>query len=230
MLSRTLAPLALVACTSSTPHGPTLAPEVQRGPAADARPARVLVLHAACGSVERKCPKSYIDAVDAIVRGNLEFAGYRVIEAETLFAHTRQRHEEHTTDTTTTDSHTTTHVERTFAPDERITRDAHSTTTRDASVVVLDGSTFYDLAIDERRELLAKVDADGVLSVRIVVGGQMGVWMPNQTVEVMVKLGVNEGDTMAWASRCAASSNQFATVDAALEHAARCAVFGGTGR
>ena len=61
-----------------------------------------------------------------------------------------------------------------------------------------------------------------------MVGGKMGVWVPNQNVEVMVRLGVNRGDEMAWASRCTASSNDFSTVSAALEHAARCAMHGAT--
>jgi hypothetical protein len=96
--------------------------------------------------------------------------------------------------------------------------------------VVLDGPGFEDLSVDERKEVLDKTGADAILSVRIVVGGQIGVWVPNQNVEVMVKLGVNLGDSMAWASRCTASSNEFATVDAALEQAARCAIYGGTGK
>ena len=105
-----------------------------------------------------------------------------------------------------------------------------SVTNTDTSFVVLDGPGFEDLSVDERHAVLDKSGADAVLSVRVVIGGQMGVWEPNQNVEVMVKLGVNRGDAMAWAARCTASSNVFATVDAALENAARCAIYGATGR
>ena len=94
---------------------------------------------------------------------------------------------------------------------------------------MLDGPGFDDLSIDERHEVLAGSGADGVLVVRIVVGGQVGVWVPNQNVEVTVRLGADQGDVMVWAARCTASSNDFSTVDAALENAARCAIHGATG-
>ncbi|MEO8703887.1 MAG: hypothetical protein ABI867_27810 [Kofleriaceae bacterium] len=226
--------VVLVACVApSSP--PVLHPEVQAGPAAAAKPNRVLVLHAACGSVEQRCPRAYIDAVDAIVRGGLEFAGYNLVEGETLRNQTRERHEEHTSETTTTNHASRTHVQRDWAPDDHITSTSQGGSTKETSLVVLDGPGFEDLAVDERRDVLDKAGADAVLSVRIVIGGQIGVWVPNQNVEVMVKLGVNLGadassDAMAWASRCSASSNEFATVDAALEHAARCAIQGGTAR
>jgi hypothetical protein len=67
--------------------------------------------------------------------------------------------------------------------------------------VVLDGSNFDDLSVDEKHQVIDKAGTDSVASVRIVVGGNIGVWVPNQNVEVMVKLGVNRGDEMAWATR-----------------------------
>ena len=66
--------------------------------------------------------------------------------------------------------------------------------------------------------------------VRVVVGGRRGVWAPDQAVEVVVKLAVGGGATMAWAARCTASAREFASVNAALEYAARCAIDGGTRR
>lgn len=203
--------LAVAGCGPMAATPPPLRPEVRHGPAAGARPGRVLVLPAACGAVDQPCPRSYVQTVDAIVRGGLEFAGYSLVESERLRSETRQRHEEHGRTTTSSQS-------------------PPSATTTETSLVVLDGPGFEDLSVDERHAVLEGSGADAVLSVRIVVGGQMGVWVPNQHVEVMVKLGVNHGDAMAWASRCTASSNDFTTVDAALEHAARCAVYGATGR
>ena len=72
---------------------------------------------------------------------------------------------------------------------------------------------------------------DWLVVTRVIVGAQQGLvpTQPYQTVEVMVRLAVNRGDTMAWASRCAATSSDAMTVTTALEQAARCAVFGGTG-
>jgi len=220
----------LTACVPAAQQPPVLHPEVQQGPASSAKPNRVLVLHAACGSVEYKCPREYLDTVDVIVRGGLEFAGLGLVESDTLRNQTRQRHEEHSSTTTTNDSQSTTKVVRPLDFDDSVASNHHSNSTTQTSLVVLDGSGFEDLSVDERRDVLAKSGADAVLSVRIVVGGQIGVWVPNQNVEVMVKLGVNMGDSMAWASRCTASSNDFSTVTAALENAARCAIYGGTGK
>lgn len=216
------------ACAPTTP--PALHPQVQTGPAAGVKPNRILVLQAACGSVDYKCPHEYAETVDAIVRGGLEFAGFGLVESEKLRKETRQRHEEHQTSTTTTESHSATTVERPLDFDDHTNSHHQSTSTTENTLVVLDGPGFEDLSVDERHEVLVKSGADAVLVVRIVVGGQVGIWAPNQNVEVMVKLGVNQGDSMAWAARCTASSNDFSTVNAALENAARCAIYGATGK
>lgn len=220
--------IALTACGAPR-QNMVLTPQVQTGPANGAPAGRVLVLHAACGSLDHPCPQSYIETVDNIVRGGLEFAGYSLVEAETLRNETRSRHEEVTTTTSTESSQTTTDYERGLAPDDRVTSTKNGVSETRTSYVVLDGSGWEDLSVDERHQVLAKSGASSVLSVRIVVGANVGMWTPDQNVEVMVKLGVQQGDAMAWAARCVASSNDFATVNAALEHAARCAIYGGTG-
>ena len=214
----------LAACGGSRPP---LFPEVQPGPAVEARPNRVLVLAASCGSVEYHCPSGFAKSVDGIVRGGLEFAGYNVVDAESLRLQTRQRHVEQNDSSTTTSSHDVTHVEGNIIPiGSTVTSEGSSTTTSSSELTILDGPGFEDLTVDERREVLDKAGSDAIVTVRIVVGGTTGVWRPNQNVEVMLKLGVNQGDSMAWASRCIASSNDFDTVTAALENAARCAVRG----
>lgn len=218
----------LAACVAEkTP--PALYPQVHVGPGARVKPARVLVLTASCGSMESRCPREYIATVDNIVRSSLDFAGYALVDAATLRNQTRQRRESSVEEATDEASTTTTDEQRNFAPDRRtvVSRQAHTETER--SVVELDGPGFDDLTVAERKAVLAEAGADSVLTVRIVVGAQHGVWTPNQSAEVLVKLGVDSGDTMAWASRCSASSNDFATISAALESAARCAVHGGTG-
>lgn len=217
------------ACTAQR-QPPVLHPQVQPGPAANAMPSRILVLPAACGSVEAPCPQSYVTAVDTIVRGGLEFVGHNVVESEALLNQTRQRHEEQDTKTTMESRQSQTDYERALGFDETVTSQSSGTTVETNRRVVLDGPTFEDLSVTERHEVLAKAGADAVVSTRIIVGGQIGVWTPNQNVEVMVKLGVQQGDAMAWASRCLASSNDFSSVDAALEAAARCAIYGATGR
>jgi len=220
--------LALVACAPTPP--PALFPQVQSGPAASVHPNRVLVLQASCGSIEYHCPAEFAKTVDTIVRSGLEFAGYAVVDSESLRKDTRQRHEEHTTADAASSSQTHVDDEHDLNPfDNHTTTTSSSTSHSNSSLVVLDGAGFEDLSVDDRHETLGKSGADAVASVRIVIGGQMGAWTPNQNVEVMVKLGVNQGDSMAWASRCSASSNDFSTVTAALENAARCAMHGATG-
>ncbi len=230
-MSRTAAFLlvSLVGCTSPKP--PVLHPQVQYGPAAQIKPKRVLVLQSMCGSLEARCPKEYEQSVDAIVRSGLEFAGYSIVDSEKLRLAARTRHEEHTSETNTTKTVSETEIVRPLILlDENATTATTTETTKDITYVVLDGSNFEDLSIDEKHQVIDKAGTDSVVSVRIVIGGKIGVWVPNQNVEVMVKLGVNRGDEMAWASRCTASSNDFTTVTAALEQAARCAMHGATAR
>jgi hypothetical protein len=233
-LLRSSLPLAiaagLLAAACAARPAPVLYPEVQRGPAAGASPRKVLVLTASCGSMEYRCPREHTDTVDGIVRNALDLAGYALVAAETLRHHTRQRHETHEHERTTDQASSSSHDERTLAPDRRFHSEQASVTERQSSVVVLDGPGFEDLTVAERRQVIAEAGADAVVTVRVVVGASTGVWSPNQTAEVLVKLALDGGETMAWAARCQASSNDFASVTAALEHATRCAMRGATGR
>lgn len=221
-----LAPLA----DGCSRQPPVLRPEVRYGAGQQIKPARTLVLPASCGSMEARCPREYVDTVDGIVRSSMDFAGYTLISTDELKAETRQRHEEHETETAISDTSASTRVENPFDFDELVENRNHSETTVERSKVVLDGSAFEDLSVSERKAVLAEAGADGVLVVRIVMGAETGVWAPDQTVEVTVKLSVVTGDTMAWAARCSASSNDFSTAAAALENAARCAMDGATSR
>ena len=205
-----------------------LHPEVQRGSAA--QPGKVIVLSAQCGSVERRCPDSYSAAVDEIVRSNLEFGGYALIDPTTLQDGTRDRHEvRESTDVNEKTEAKTSHD--TFGVRTGGTTGSGQTwRVTEKKTVVLDGPTFDDLSIEARRSVIARSGADSILTTRIVVGANAGVWSPDQNVEVQVRLGQGPDDTMLWASRCTASSNDFATVNAALESATRCAMMGATGK
>jgi hypothetical protein len=237
MKTRTWIPLLFAAATlvgaplsSGCGGGGTvvLAPEIQRGPAHGVRPNKVLALSASCGSMELSCPHRYIETVDGIVRSSLDFAGYAVVQPDQLRAETRQRHEVHEREREGSQSSGVVHEERTLGFDRTTTSARESVVEREKSTVVLDGPGFDDLTTNEKRAVLSDAGADAVLAVRVVIGAQHGVWSPDQAVEVMVKLGMDEGRQMAVASRCVASSNDFATVEAALEHATRCAVAGVT--
>jgi hypothetical protein len=216
--------LTAAACAGAPPAPPQ--GEVAWGPARAARPNRILVLSATCGSVEFHCPREYVETVDAIVRSGLEFDGYHLVETRDLLAKTRARQE--TLDTAVSHEHATS----TGVHDGPLVPRAEDTGTVDRSsesehrTVVLDGSVFEDLAVGERKAVLAEAGADGVVTVRLVVGAEMGMWNPDQGIEVLIKLAVADGDVMAWASRCTSRSGAFQTANAALENAARCAVAG----
>lgn len=229
---KTLAPLLLLLAQSCTPTRlPALQPQVNYGPAASVKPKSVLVLQATCGSTDGVCPPHFLATVDTIVMSGLEFAGYAVVDSSKLRLQARKRHEEHGTSTTTTTTKSETEIVRPLVILDQHASSATTTeTTTDVTYVVLDGSNFEDLSVDERHQVIEKSGSDSVATVRIVIGGKVGAWLPNQNVEVMVKLGVRRGDEMAWASRCTASSNDFTTVTAALEHAARCAMHGVTAK
>lgn len=219
---------ALAGCATSTPR--PLVAQVQAGPGNQVRPQKVLALSAACGSAEFRCPREYVATVDAIVRSTMDFAGYQLVSPDTLRTETRDRHETHVREETTEESHARYKNEKPLDFDDTSTVDSKTRTTKTTSVIELDGSGFSDLTVPERRAVLAEAGADAVLTTRVVVGAEVGNWNPDQRVEVMVKLSVDGGETMAWASRCSASSNEFSTVTGALENATRCAIHGATNR
>src|SRR5215468_2176819 len=105
--------IAIAGCAHQSGGEIVLVPDVQRGPANAAPPGRVLALRASCGSVEYRCPQEFGQTVDSIVRGGLEFAGYTVVDDESLRSQTRQRHEEHvvTRSDDTSRSRSDTHVD-----------------------------------------------------------------------------------------------------------------------
>lgn len=213
----------------SGPVTPAMTPQVRHGPGVHVNPHKVLALSATCGSVEFSCPRSYIDTVDSIVRSTMDFAGYNLVLPDQLLNKTIERQENHTNTVVTDSSRTTTVERRAHAFDRSVEQTHQGQTQTTRSEVSLSGSRFQDLSVAERNDVLRRAGADSVLAVRIVVGAQNGVWTPDQSTEVMVKLSVDNGNTLAWASRCHASSNRFSTVNAALEYAARCAIHGGTG-
>jgi hypothetical protein len=225
----TLGALSLAACTP--PPLPVLVPEIHGGPGAAARPEKILVLGASCGSLEYHCPTELTTAADAIVRGGFEFAGFAVVDSDQLRATNRARHEEHRDEEQTTHSLSHTDDEHDLSPFDRHVTSTTSTTARDHSdLVVLDGPSFEDLSVEERRALFARSGADAVAKVRVVIGGTHGtMWSPEQPIETIVTLWVDRGETMAWAARCTTTAGRFQTITSALEHVTRCAIDGVSG-
>lgn len=216
------------ACASKQP-GAVLAPQAMIGPAAGP-PGRVLVLTASCGSLETECRDSWAPAVDAIVTGSLDFHGYNTIDPDALRKDERIRHETvETTDDRTETSSSTESAEAgvigiipvaaigaSASSSVTVTRTRHKT-------VVLEGASFEDLRLEDRAALMAMAGANSVLTTRVIVGADYSAWSHAQVVEVVIKLAAADTGEMRWSTRCAASSDEYASVDAAIEGATRCA-------
>ncbi len=228
MTMRALSVLGFSCLVGCSPQQPALHPEVMAG--TGRATGKVLVLSAQCGSVEQRCPDSYSDAVDEIVRSGLEFNGYPLLDPATLQDTTRSRYEVHEqTDSDNVSksqqSHDTLGLRTGGDKSE-----THIWRVTEKKTVILDGPTFDDLSIEARDSVIARSGAGSIITTRIIVGANVGVWSPDQTVEVQVKLGTGRDNTMVWASRCTSNSNEFSTVSAALESATRCAMMGAVGK
>jgi hypothetical protein len=184
------------ACATSPPSHVTLTPQARIGPAYSAKPARVLLAPPSCGSLEKPCPKELVDSVSTIVTSELELRGHAVTARTELVPAPRERTETH-------DEATRTAKQRSLLFENRY---AERTTRTHVELV---GSTYEDLSPAEKRALMAESGAEGVVTVRLILGAKDGLWTPSQEVEVVVRLGVASADDMAWASRCVARSHEF---------------------
>ena len=229
-----LCAVALAGC-ASTPPMVALTPQAMRGPVNDP-PGKVLVMSATCGSVEQECRDTWAPAVDGLVVSGLEFHGFSTIDPGSL------RKDERTREETTESGATRTTVDSTHhKSDAEIvgiipvagtsSSESHDVTVVESrqKTVVLHGASFEDLRLEDRQRLTTLARAGSVLTTRITVGANYSTWTSAQTVEVMIKLASPKTGEMLWSTRCAASSAQFSSVEAAIENAARCAVSAITG-
>lgn len=220
--------VVVTACATQQP-GAVMAPQAMVGPAAGP-PGRVLVLTANCGGLEAECRDSWGPAVDAIVTGSLDFHGYNTIDPASLRKDERQRQETVTTTDDRTESSSAgsswevgvvaifpvAAMGASSSSSVTVTRTRHKT-------IVLEGATFEDLRLEDRRQLMALAGATSVLTTRVIVGATYNAWTQAQVVEVVIKLAAADTGEMRWSTRCAASSGDYANVDAAIEGATRCA-------
>jgi hypothetical protein len=219
---------AVAAC--GTPAQRPLGAQVAVGPAGGP-PGRVLVMSASCGSMESQCRMGWAQSVDGIVVGGLEFHGYATVDPAAL----RKDEAERTETTITTESReerqsesASTEVGAVFiipvvASGTSASRSLTIKESREKTVVIT-GATLEELALPDRQALMALAGAESVLTTRIIVGANYSNWTRAQIVEVMIKLSDARDGAMRWSARCAASSADFASADAAIEGAARCAV------
>lgn len=201
--------------------------EIVHGPGADApSPTRVLLVPATCGAIDGTCNPSALAAAENLVRGELELAGMSVVPAAELRKETRQRHVEHShLDRASSSSSSSREV---GIIDYRVKRgSSQSREVSDTQTTILDGPGYEDLSVDDRHEVIGKTGANGVVSIRIVVGPVDHSWVGPErdraSVEVMVKLAGDQGDTMRWGSRCTAQIDP-PHVAIAIQEGARCAI------
>lgn len=229
-----LCALVLAGCASAPPQG-ALTPEAMRGPINEP-PGKVLVMSASCGSVEHECRDTWAPAVDALVVSGLEFHGFATIDPASLRKDERKREE-----TTVTGETATAHDASSRESSVEVVgiipiAGTVKTTSRSVTVVEskqktvrLEGASFEDLTLADRQQLTKLAQAGSVLTTRITVGANYSNWATAQQVEVMLKLASPRTGEMLWSTRCTASSAQFASIDLAIENAARCAVSAVTG-
>lgn len=209
---------------------PRLGAEVALG-AANGPPGGVLVFSSGCAGMQARCPSSWSPAVDAIITNGLAFRGYTTIDPSKL------RKDEGTREETTVNKDSTSVVKHDdtiasvgvvlLVPVASYTTSKGTTITINQSTektVVLTGATLEDLALDDRKQLLAQAGAQSLLTTQIVVGANWSVWTTAQSVEVMIKLSDAVDGTMRWSARCSANSGDFPSAAAAIEAAAHCAV------
>jgi len=224
----TIVTIAVAGCGTAAQR--PLGAQTALGPAAG-KPGKILVMAASCGAMESQCQMGWGPTVDSIVVSGLEFRGYATIDPGSLRKDDAQR----TETTLTADSREERHSEST-------TRElgvvgiipvaaAGSSTGKSLTIrqsrektVVITGATLEDLALPDRRALMELAGAESVLTTRIVVGASYSVWTQAQVVEVMVKLSDARDGAMRWSARCASSSADYPSADAAIEGAARCVV------
>jgi hypothetical protein len=162
--------------------------------------------------VDGDCKDGYTAAVDGAIRQELEFAGFSVVDSETLASRAKERRERLWT-------------EETRSAERARVRRTQSTSTE----TVVTGASFIDLPPAEQTALLAEVGAQGVVVARTAIGGWESLSGRKQ-IEVQVTLYVGAAGDMVWASRCTAEAGTPLSPEQAVERGARCAVKGATTR
>jgi hypothetical protein len=203
--------------------------QTMRGPA-DGPSGRVLVITATCGSLESECRTTWAPTVDQIILGALEFRGYDTIDPTTLRKDERSRKENIVEDSSNVE-----HSSEDSAAGVAIIglipiagggKESHHSVTVSHSThktIILEGANFEDLRLEDKKKLMDMAGAQTVATSRVVIGANYGMWTHAQNVEVIVKLADAATGTMRWSTRCTASSTDNATVELAIENAARCA-------
>jgi len=204
--------LALAGCTPMVEPQPPIQ-HMRIGPAGG-RPLRTLVaLPASCGALTyapvdtrdpsspgfelpAECSAAALAAVDVAIRSTLALGGYDVVDSERINLVTAERHEQEQ-------------------------RSAWSAT----RTIDQRGARFEDATPIEQARVLGELHADGVVTIRVWIGAQVG-FAGRRAVVVQVRLLARDG-ALAWARRCEIEvAGVLARDPVAMERAARCAIEG----
>ena len=207
MVSRALlAAVVLFGCTSAELAKPVY--YAHRGPAAQQTVRRVVALPATCGSLSmtaeyvggtptvlsQRCLPSFLPPTDQLIRSQLDFLGFQVIDSEKVNAVTASRR-------------------------EIITRHGLAESTR----VEKHGSLFADATPIEQAAILRELNADAVLNTRILIGSDTGVGK-RRSVVVQVRLRAADDGRLIWVHRCEVEIGGIEMDVDGIQAATRCAM------
>lgn len=199
-----LAPL-LVGCSSAELLRPEL--RVVNGPANARAVKRIVVLPATCADLAGKvatqtgtvdlatgCAENNLAAIDEVIRASLHRQGFELVAEDKLATAIATQPEVHQREENTSGENTQRR------------------------------SLFEYATPVEQLAILHKVDADALLTTRVLVGATSGL-AGRRTVTVQVQLRNIGHDELVWARRCELETTLFKG-PVSLESAARCAVEG----
>ncbi len=196
---------------------------VKAGPASTRPISRIVAVPATCGTFELQAAKSFeagemamvpktcgpeaVSGADQIVRLDLAFRGFVVIDSENVNAVTAKVVEKRTS-------------EQTVASTQAMTSQHGS----DATEIEREGARFEDAPPLEQAAILAELRADAVLSTRIWIGASLGM-SGRRVVIAQVQLLATLDRTLVWSRRCEMEvAGIFGTESVSIERATRCAM------
>ena len=168
-----------------------------------------------CEALGPACTPAQEAAVRTATRMELEFAGFHVVDAETLNNELSWRQE-----TTTEVDPVTSPANPTGAVRARPPGDLPE----DPPALSEKTGGFTALPPEQQRAFLLESGVQGVLSVSISLGPLQGLIFPHRDATIAITMTrVNDG-ALAWYSRCHVDTGKFHTEELALELATRCAL------
>ncbi len=165
-----------------------------------------------CKDVGQYCSEAQKIAVMIQTRMDLEFAGYAIIDGETVNAEMQKR---------TLVTRETTNGTTPIVP--MVNRYNPAPPTPDNVTETVSGTTWNDLPLDQQRAILVGMGAKGILTTHITMGMPHGM-ARQQTVTVALAITRAEDNALAWSSRCSVETGDYNSTERAIQLATRCAL------